>query len=130
MNPLERQLQLGRELFEINANAWRKLAEFDSETLRKYVEFNQNFAQQLPEVKDFSGFVELQRTYGETLWQNAQDVLKTRGEIVRDAVEVAGGAVRGAFSADDSATPDAQDAAQDEAVQDEKVQQAETSQAA
>ena len=36
MNPLERQLQLGRELFEINANAWRKLAEFDSETLRKY----------------------------------------------------------------------------------------------
>jgi len=45
---------------------------------------------------------ELQRSYGQDLWEGVQSDLKTRGEIVREAVEQTGGLVRGVFSDDDA----------------------------
>ncbi len=103
MNVLERQADVGRQLFEVNTSWWRKLAEFDSETFRRYVEFNQDFAKRLTEVKDLQSFAELQREYGQSLWSGAQDVLKERNEMLRDVAEANGELLRGMFSTEEKA---------------------------
>ena len=99
MNPFEKQLQLGRELFELNAGAMRRMAELDADSFRTFVETNQSFFARLPEVKDLPGLVSLQREYGETVWNGAQNALKARGEILRDSMGKAGELVRGAYEA-------------------------------
>ena len=99
MNPFEKQLQLGRELFELNAAALRQMVELDADSFRTMVETNQSFFARLPEVKDLPGLVSLQREYGETVWNGAQEALKARGDILRESMGKAGELVRGAFDA-------------------------------
>ncbi|MDP6376013.1 MAG: phasin family protein [Pseudomonadales bacterium] len=103
MSIIEKQVQLGRELFEINAATVRRLVELQSEGVKQYFETNQDFAKRLPEVKDVSSFVELQREYGKTVWSNTQEGWQSGGEVVREAVENAGAAVRSAFNAEEPA---------------------------
>ena len=98
MNPFEQQMKLGRELMELNSEWFRKLAEFDSRNFNDYVQFNQDFAGKLPEVKDIQGFIELQREYGEQLWTNTQEAMQARGEMLRDAMTANGETLRKAFS--------------------------------
>lgn len=98
MNAFERTAQFGRDLFEINAETVRKITELSTENFKKYVELNQDYMQKLPEVRELSAFVELQRDYNEKLWKGMQDDLKARGEIVREAVEETGGVLRGVFN--------------------------------
>jgi len=100
MNPIEKGTKLGRDLFEINTESLRKIAELSAENFKRYMELNQDYLQKLPEVKEFSSFVELQRDYGQSLWQGMQDDLKARGEILRETVEQSGSALRGMFSGD------------------------------
>ena len=90
MNPFETQVKLGRELFEVNTSTVRKLVELGGEELRKVWELNQGFVQKLPEVRDISSFVELQREYGQTVWEGVKSAVQSRGEIVKDAVEQTG----------------------------------------
>jgi hypothetical protein len=103
MNPIEKTTKVGRDLFEINADTLRKIAELSAENFKKYLELNQDYLQKLPEVRELSAFVELQRDYGQTLWQGIQDDVKARGEIIRGAVEQTGAVIRGAFSAEEKA---------------------------
>ena len=103
MSRLERGMKLGRELFDVNNSAWIKAAELSAENFRKYVELNQSFVEKLPEVRDISTFVELQRDYGQSLWEGVQADLRARGDIVRETVEQTGSLVRGVFSADEEA---------------------------
>lgn len=98
MSVLERQVNLSRELFEINTGTVRRLVELQTEGVRKYFEMNQDFAKKLPEIKDVSSFVELQRDYGQAVWEGIQDNLKAGGEVVREAVENAGSLVRDTFT--------------------------------
>ena len=98
MNPFEQQMKLGRELMELNSEWFRKLAEFDSRNFNDYVQFNQDFAGKLPEVKDIQGFIELQREYGEQLWTNTQEAMQARGEMLRDAMTANGETLRKVFS--------------------------------
>ncbi len=102
MNPIEKQAQLGRELFELNTEAVRKIAQLSTENFTKYVELNQEYAQKLPEIRDISAFVELQRDYGQNVWQGVQEDLSARGTIVREVLEQTGGLVRSVFSSDDA----------------------------
>ena len=111
MNPIEKQMQLGRELMELNAQWFQKIAEFDGQNVQKYVELNQTFAQRLPEVKDVQSFVDLQREYGETLWNGAQEAFTTRNEMLREAVEANTSAVKGAFTEEEAAPKAAKKAA-------------------
>lgn len=90
MNPIEKSLQFGRDLLEVNAEWLRKLAEFDGQSVRKYVEFNQEFGKKLPEVKDMQSFFELQRSYAEQLWSGTQETFKARGELMKEAAEANG----------------------------------------
>ncbi|MGI9325004.1 MAG: phasin family protein [Pseudomonadales bacterium] len=104
MSIIERQMKLGRELFEVNTTTMRRLVELQSEGVRQYFETNQEFAKRLPEVRDVSSFVELQRDYGQTLWNEAQSNLRNTGGLIKEAAEHTGSALREAFSgtADDA----------------------------
>jgi hypothetical protein len=93
-NGFEKSTQLGRQLFDLNNNTIAKFVELSSENFRKYLELNQNYVSKLPEVSDVSSFVELQREYGQNLWEGVQADLRARGEIVREAVEQTGRSCR------------------------------------
>jgi hypothetical protein len=101
MNAFEKTSKAGRDLFEINADTLRKITELGAENFKKYLELNQDYIQKLPEVREIGAFVELQREYGQTLWQGIQEDAKARGEILRTAVEQTGVVLRGVFSAED-----------------------------
>lgn len=111
MNVFENQAKLGRELFDINTQAARRMAELAGEDMQKFFETNQEFAARLPQVKDINGFFELQREYGETLYGEVSERLLTRGEVIREAVERGGEALRGAFKAEAEEAPAAKAAA-------------------
>lgn len=98
MSRMEKGVKLGQELVELNNSTWIKIAELSAENFKKYLELNQSYVQKLPEVRDVSTFVELQRDYGQNLWEGLQSDLKARGEIVREAVENTGGLVREVFN--------------------------------
>ncbi|MCZ6644183.1 MAG: phasin family protein [Gammaproteobacteria bacterium] len=102
MNPFETQARLGRELFEVNTGTIRKFVELGGEELRKVWELNQEFAQKLPEVRDISTFVELQREYGQTVWEGVKTAVQSRGEIMKDAAEQSGGLIRNIFNPETS----------------------------
>lgn len=109
MSMIENQMKLGRELFEINTNVARRMTEITGEGFKQYFETNQEFMKRMTEVKDVSGFFELQRDYGKTLYTGVTERLQTRGEILKDAVERSGEAVRGAFTAANEAAVDVVD---------------------
>lgn len=98
MNLMERQMQLGRDLMELNSEWFRKIAEFDAENLNKYVSLNQDFATRLTEVRDMQGFMDLQREYGEQLWNGTQEALQSRGEMLQQVADANGELMRNAFT--------------------------------
>ncbi|MCR9279200.1 MAG: phasin family protein [Pseudomonadaceae bacterium] len=104
MSFIQRQIQLGRELFEINTSTLRRVVEQDAENLRRYFEMNSEFAKKVPEIREVSSFVELQREYGATMWEGVKEAAQERGQVLREAVEHTGTAVRGAWSGDEAAT--------------------------
>jgi len=105
---MEKGMKLGQELFDLNNTTWSRIVELSSENFKKYLELNQSYVQKLPEVRDVSTFVELQRDYGQNLWEGVQSDLKARGEIVREAVENTGGLVREVFNGEtEEAAPEA-----------------------
>jgi len=95
---MENQMNLGRELFEINSQVARRMTEIAGEGVKQYFETNQTFAKRLSEVRDVTAFFELQREYGETIYNGANERMQSQGEILKDAVERGGEAVRGAFT--------------------------------
>ncbi len=100
MNILEKQADFGRTLLEINQNTLQELFRTTQENVQKYFALNSDFGQKLPEVRDISGFVELQKEYGETLWGNVREATESQTQIMKSAVEETGNAVRKAFASD------------------------------
>lgn len=103
MNILEKQMKLGRDLFEINTGVVRQMVELQANGVRQYFETNQQFASKLPNVRDVSSFVEIQRDYGQAIWSDAQSNLRNSGGVLKSAVENTGTALREAFSATEEA---------------------------
>ncbi len=98
MNMIQKQVEMGRALFEINQNTFQELARTQQDNLKKYFELNSDFSKRLPEVSDISSFVELQREYNETLWTGIKDTTKGQVDVIKTAVEESGEAVRKAFT--------------------------------
>ncbi len=98
MSIIENQMKLGRELFEINTHVARRMTEIAGDGIKQYFETNQEFAKRLAEVRDLSSFVELQRDYGQTLYNGVTERMQTRGEVIKEAVERGGDAMRDAFN--------------------------------
>lgn len=105
MNTLEKQAALGREWFELNTGTLRRLAELQTEGVQKVFETNRSFAEKLPEVKDITSFMELQREYGEAMWSGFTEGMKANGEVLKEAVESAGELLRGAFATEGPKAP-------------------------
>jgi hypothetical protein len=95
---MDKGLKLSRSLFEVNNETMMKIAELSAENFKKYLELNQSYVERLPEVRDVSTFVELQRDYGQNLWEGVQSDVKARTDIVREAVETTGSLVREVFT--------------------------------
>lgn len=98
MNMIQKQVEMGRALFEINQNTFQELARTQQDNIKKYFELNTDFSKRLPEVNDISSFVELQREYNETLWTGIKDTTKGQVDVIKTAVEESGEAVRKAFT--------------------------------
>ena len=98
MSILERQADFGRTLFEINQNTFQELFQSTQQNVAKYFELNSEFSQKLPDVRDVTTFMELQREYGETLWSNVREATLSQAEILKSAVEETGNAVRKVFA--------------------------------
>ena len=108
-NGVENVAKIGRKLFELNNETLARFVDLSSENFKKYLELNQTYVARLPEVSDVSSFVELQREYGQNLWEGVQADLRARGELVREVVEQTGSLVRGTFgeAAEEEAAPEA-----------------------
>ena len=105
MNTMERQAALGREWLELNTGTVRRLAELQTQGVQKVFETNRTFAEKLPEIRDITSFMELQREYGETMWKGFTEGMKANGEVLKEAVESAGELLRGAFAAEEPKAP-------------------------
>ena len=103
MNIIEKQAELGRSLYEINANTFKELAALQRENFESYIETNRTFGEKLPAIKGISEFVELQREYGETLWNNARKAVESQNDILRSAFEDTSEAMRAAFTIEERA---------------------------
>jgi hypothetical protein len=98
MNIIQKQADFGRTLFEINQNALQETIRTQQENIRKYFELNATFGQRLPEVRDVTSFMELQREYGATLWNGIKESTQSQAGILKSAVEETGTAVRKVFT--------------------------------
>ncbi len=103
MNIIEKQTELGRSIFEINTSTLKELVSLQRQNIEKYFETNRTFSEKLPEVKDISSFVSLQREYGETLWNNVKEAVETQNGIVREAFEETRHALQKAFTGEEDA---------------------------
>ncbi|MFT4633818.1 MAG: hypothetical protein ACI8PP_000284 [Candidatus Pseudothioglobus sp.] len=101
MNIIEKQTELTKSLYAINTTAMKEFATMQQENLQKYIETNRSFGEKLPEVKDISSFVELQREYSATLWSNVKDSFEHQNELFRSAMEETRDAVKHAFTSED-----------------------------
>ena len=105
MNAFERQAQLFRELTELQAATNRSLTDLFTNSVRQYVELNQDFAKRLPSGGDLNAWSELSREYGEAVWTNYGEHVKSRGEILQEAMGKTSEAFSTAYAADEEPKP-------------------------
>ena len=101
MNNIEKQVSLGRSLYQINTNTLSEMAELGRKNFEQYFEVNRSFGEKLPEVRELGSFLGLQREYGETLWNNAREAMESQSAILQSAFSDARDAIQAAFSAKD-----------------------------
>lgn len=97
MSIVDRQIELSKHLFQINANALRAYGELQRDNVEKYFQLNAEYWEKLPTVKDFSEFVDLQRSYNESLWEGIRESTRTQVDLAREAFEETGDALREAL---------------------------------
>ena len=98
MNFFEKQADLQRSLGEVGTSAWRRLVELSSSSTTRYFDLNAEFSKRLPAPGDLSGWTEIQREYGEAVWSNFEEYTKTRGEILKEALDESNELVKSAFN--------------------------------
>lgn len=98
MNMIEKQVEFGKKMFEINQNTFKAMLSHQKENLEKYVELNQQFGQKLPEVKDVTSFMELQKDYGQSLWGGVKESTKAQVEILKSSFEESSSVVSSVFT--------------------------------
>jgi hypothetical protein len=101
MNVIEKQTELTKSLFNINSGALKEFTSQQKANVEKYIETNKSFGERLPEVRDISGFLTLQREYGESLWANAKSALATQNELVKTTFEETRDAFKLAMTSDE-----------------------------
>jgi hypothetical protein len=112
MNVIEKQTELTKSLFNINSGALKEFTSQQKANVERYLETNKSFGERLPEVRDISGFLTLQREYGESLWANAKSALETQNELVKTTFEETRDAFKLAMTTDEVSEESAEDKAE------------------
>ncbi len=115
MNIVERQTQLGRSLYEINTQAMTEAADLARKNVEQYFEVNRTFGERLPEVREISTFFEMQREYGETLWNNAREAMEAQSALFQSTMTETREAFETAFKAEEAPKPKAKKASKEAA---------------
>ncbi|MBL4679604.1 MAG: hypothetical protein JKY88_02625 [Pseudomonadales bacterium] len=97
MSILKRQTTLGKSLYEINTNTVKELVSLQRDNVQQYFDVNKDFGSRISEIKGVTGFVNLQKEYNQTLWNNAKGAVVAQNEIVKDAFIETQDAVKLAF---------------------------------
>ena len=85
MNIIEKQTELGKSLFEINTSTMKEYMSLQRGNFERYVEVNREFGSKLPEVKNLTNVVELQREYSQTLWNHTKASFEAQSELLKGA---------------------------------------------
>lgn len=85
MNIIEKQTELGKSLYEINSSTMKELFNLQRGNIERYIEVNREFGSKLPEIRDISTVVELQREYGQTLWTDAKSAFEAQTDLLKGA---------------------------------------------
>ena len=112
MNVIEKQTELTKSLFNINSGALKEFTSQQKANVEKYIETNKSFGERLPEVRDISAFLTLQREYGESLWANAKSALETQNELLKTTFEETRDAFKLAITTDEVSEESAEDKAE------------------
>ena len=112
MNVIEKQTELTKSLYNINSGALKEFTSQQKANVERYLETNKSFGERLPEVRDISAFLTLQREYGESLWANAKSALETQNELVKTTFEETRDAFKLAMTTDEVSEESAEDKAE------------------
>lgn len=85
MNIIEKQTELGKSLYEINTSTMKEYFELQKNSFEQYVAMNREFGAKLPELKDISSAIELQKEYNETLWAHTKSSFNAQSELLKGA---------------------------------------------
>ena len=85
MNMIEKQTELGKSLYEINTSTVSEIAAMSRKNIEQYFAVNRAFGEKLPEVREVSTFMNLQREYSETLWNNAREAVEAQTAVFQGA---------------------------------------------
>lgn len=98
MNIIEKQTELGKSLYEINTSTMKEYLSMQRANIEKYVEVNREFGSRLPEVKDISSAVELQREYNGMLWAQTKEAMTAQTELLKGAFSETRDALKTAYT--------------------------------
>ncbi|MFT7547907.1 MAG: hypothetical protein ACI9VI_001748 [Candidatus Azotimanducaceae bacterium] len=98
MNMLERQVKLGKSLYEINTNVVQELYSLQQKNIDTYIETNREFGSHISEINDMHSAIELQRDYNATLWNNAKVAFKAQNKLISSALSNTRVALKFAYS--------------------------------
>lgn len=85
MNIIEKQTELGKSLYEINTSTMKEYFELQKNSFEQYVAMNREFGAKLPELKNISSAIELQKEYNETLWAHTKSSFNAQSELLKGA---------------------------------------------
>ena len=85
MNIIEKQTELGKSLYAINSSTMKEYMTMQRTNFEKYIEVNREFGSRLPEIKDITSVVELQREYTETMWAQAKEAVEAQTDLLKGA---------------------------------------------
>ena len=98
MNMMEKQAELGKSLYEINTHIMSEMAELSRKNIEQYFEVNRSFGEKMTEIREVSDFMNMQREYGETLWNNAREAMESQNALLQTAFNDTRDALQTAFT--------------------------------
>jgi predicted flap endonuclease-1-like 5' DNA nuclease len=114
MKPMERQSQVTRELYRINVETVKQLVGLSGKGITRYLTLNADYLGKLANRPGPLRFLELQRSYGESLFTGFREDAEQSARIVSTALERSSRTLLSAWTNTvEQAGPQTKDAAED-----------------
>ena len=86
MSVIEKSVQLGKELFEINRKTTREMVAIQVGGVRRYIETNVDALRNASSIRSIPAFADASRQYNATLLAGVRSDLLAGRDVVKDAV--------------------------------------------